>query len=624
MKNENDSKLTFTWIIWVISLYIAIRISSQYSILPFTDQMSIKGPLTEIEYNPRNDIYNFLFIIIFPSFILVCIYLIKKNYFTHTFRYELSTYRKFSIPITKKHWLFAIMFALIVAINIPTYLSSDEYVDTFHEGESLGTAISYMANMTPYKDFVFAHGIFQDPLRAVLAFTIFERSIGSLRVVESMLKLLSYILLFIVLIKLLSRLSYAYLSFIIFVILSSPVFLYFPRLLIIPTRDITTFLFLYLFLQIIDYLEDKMLSKFKLAIFAFLFAFISFATFIYSIDRGFYLTATYLLISPLIFSLFIINTNYTKSVLFASILGILSAVLILGYFIKWDFSSFVNFVLLEMPKWKDFVDGKKYPFNSPMFLLPIILSSINLWYLGYSFLGGINSFSKTRFYLTFYFRCHIREICLFIMSIFYYRSALGRSDWDHVIYSSLISYFLSLYIYFKHILQKSLVKKRINKIICFVTKITVAIFCILATYSVIKYDLLKWNFPINKDDSQFIPENYTNAIEFLESRLDVNDTFFTMTSEAIWYYFLDTPCPSRFPVVWFAMPMEYQRQVVDDLEKNNVKLILYKNTSFAYQIDGFTSEERLPIITEYIIENYTFLKQVDDNEIWVKRSVYTN
>jgi len=159
-----------------------------------------------------------------------------------------------------------------------------------------------------------------------------------------------------------------------------------------------------------------------------------------------------------------------------------------------------------------------------------------------------------------------------------------------------------------------------NKILIIFTIVSVSLLTTAGFYRIYKYELLEKNFPYNKNDSDFIPDNYKNTITFIKNNLGENDNFFTMTSEAIWYYYINKPSPTKFPVVWFAMPYFYQEQVVRDLKNNNVKLLLYKNKHWANAIDGFTSQERLPIIDQYIRNNYSILKIIDENELWIKNS----
>jgi hypothetical protein len=130
----------------------------------------------------------------------------------------------------------------------------------------------------------------------------------------------------------------------------------------------------------------------------------------------------------------------------------------------------------------------------------------------------------------------------------------------------------------------------------------------------------KWyGLPIGKEDQFFVPNNYKETISFLKENLKDDEGFFSMTSEGFWYYVLDKPCPTRFQIVWFAVPYFYQQEVVKDLQRENVKYILVRNSLWSNRIDGIPNQNKLPIIFHFINNNYIFHKIIDDNEIWIKK-----
>jgi hypothetical protein len=177
-----------------------------------------------------------------------------------------------------------------------------------------------------------------------------------------------------------------------------------------------------------------------------------------------------------------------------------------------------------------------------------------------------------------------------------------------------------IYIITKHYINKFVLKlesfKR-QKIVLFgVSLLTGVIF--LASY-IQKINFNSWyRFSLNIPDQMLILENYKEAITFLKNNLNKDEYFFTMTSEASWYYFLDKPCPTRFPVVWFAMTNFYQKEIIKDLQEKNVKFITYKHSY--RRINGQTPEEMLPILSDYIKKNFVFCKLVGDTQIYCLNS----
>jgi hypothetical protein len=124
---------------------------------------------------------------------------------------------------------------------------------------------------------------------------------------------------------------------------------------------------------------------------------------------------------------------------------------------------------------------------------------------------------------------------------------------------------------------------------------------------------------LNVPDSEFVPLGYQRTVDVVRRELAEGETFFTFTSEASWYYLVHKASPVRFPVIWFAMPRYYQEEVVKDLASANVKLVLYRNAHWANRIDGFTSQERLPLVNKYILEHFTPYQVIDGNELWIRR-----
>jgi len=140
-------------------------------------------------------------------------------------------------------YVLIISFIVFIAGNFYPHHNNVTELDYFHEGETLGTAIDYINNKVPYADTIFVHGVFQDPLRSVLAFKIFGHSIAALRTVDSILNIIT-LLLFSTFLYLLFEKNIYYFAFSFFLLLffwiARPVCIGFN----ITNRDITLYLFL--------------------------------------------------------------------------------------------------------------------------------------------------------------------------------------------------------------------------------------------------------------------------------------------------------------------------------------------------------------------------------------------
>ena len=205
---KNFVKYFFLFTIFIIGILLGLFFWNKIK-LPFQNPWDLIGPLTIIKFNPANNLIRFINFILSPVLILIAFYFLKtKKTNDYCFRKNersIKIQKENSLTFSTFQKIFfcsiIIFFSIIVAMNIPTYHSSGLF-DTFHEGESIGSSISYLAGKSPYKDYLFCHGLFQDPLRSVIAFKIFGKSIGAVRTLESIIKIISFVLLFFFLVKL--------------------------------------------------------------------------------------------------------------------------------------------------------------------------------------------------------------------------------------------------------------------------------------------------------------------------------------------------------------------------------------------------------------------------------------
>ena len=616
-------KYSFLFTVFFIGILLGLFFWNKIT-LPFQNPWGLIGPLTLIKFNPINNIIRFFVFISLPLFILIAIYLLRiKTVNDFCFGEKpiacFNSKKKISFSIIEKIFftIIIIFFSIVVAMNIPTYHSYGMF-DTFHEGESLGTSISYLAGKSPYKDFIFCHGLFQDPLRSVIAFNLFGKSIGAVRTIESIIKIFSFVLLFLFLLKI-NRNNFLNLFLFLFTLLILLTFHQFKiynwndKFLIVSSREITTFSFLILITFLNDFITQKNISKIKLIVVTFLFSFIPLASFIYSIDRGFYLFSTYIIISPILYFLFFHKNDKRVYYIVSSLFGILSAVILLGVLIHWNLYEFIKYIFFIIPKSKELMDGLIYPIFETRFLAISIIIALNIFWITYKFLQEVYLNSTINISIKKFIEKYFIEFCLLILSVFFYRSALGRSDWEHVSYSSFIIYFLFIFIIFKKYLNRYNIKK---KYVYFFTLLIIVV-SIFGVSRILKKSLIVENFPYKNKDSVYILDNYKATITYLKNNLSHEEKIFTMTNEASWYYFVDKPCPTRFPVVWFASPSFYQKEVVADLKNNNIKFIIYNsdNKVNLNAIDG----RKLPLINDYVTQNYYLYKTIDENEIWIKK-----
>jgi hypothetical protein len=362
--------------------------------------------------------------------------------------------------------------------------------------------------------------------------------------------------------------------------------------------------------------NNESVSITRFSIIVFFFSFIPLFSFFYSIDRGLYLFFAYVIIASLVYFTQIRKTVFNLSFLLSNVVGLGLAVGILALFFKGGASAFFKYTFVVMPKYKELTDGSIFLINDNWYLLSCVILAANLFWLVYQFIKEVKINTGFFLGLTSFFEKYLIEFSMLIVSIFFFRSALGRSDYEHIAYSSSVTYVLSINIITKYYLRKIFAYKAIRM------SVLILIFLItgLSLHFMAREGVIHQNFPIGDKDETYIPTNYVKTIKFLKNSLGQNEYFVTMTFEASWYYFVDKPCPIKFPVLWFAEPEFYQRDIIEDFKKKDIKYVLYKNKSWYNSIDGISTERRLPFLAKYLSSNYVYYKTIDDNELWIKKA----
>ncbi|OGY44040.1 MAG: hypothetical protein A2731_03070 [Candidatus Buchananbacteria bacterium RIFCSPHIGHO2_01_FULL_39_8] len=614
--NSSHFLIAFNVFIYV---FLTVLLIHDSIFLPFSNPWGVSGRLTKIQYNPVNDILRFLLLVGLPPIIFFIILKIKpvRKLYTQPVRSKLDLD---NVKSAKKFSRFILYFLIIASVVL---IAGDFYpyhhegggFDSFHEGETLGPAIDYMAGKAPYREIIFAHGVFEDPLSSVLAFKLFGQSIAAHRTIDSILLILNFLLMIITLFFLFKKEIHQFaLAFVLLLLfwLIRPFGLGF---LFSDGRDIPLWCFLLVAFLIHKNLPDNLsVRKLKTHLLFFSFTFIPSATFAYSIDRGFYLLATSLIYVALIYLFFLKRPIFWLPILG----GYFSGFVVLGLAIRWAYYDFFQYVFLILPRYKELMDGLIYNFGAFKYFMPVFLIALICYWLAVK-LADVVIFDQGVFWqkVKFFYRHYFVEILLFLLAVFYFRTALGRSEIGHVYTVAAPIFILVTYVFIKHYLLPFLAKARQPIRSLFIPTVIILLLVLFVYVPGINFS--QWyKFPLGIPDEKFIPQRYVETISFLKNNLGPDEEFLTMTSEASWYYFINRPSPTRFSVVWFAMPSFYQNEMVDDLKQHNVKFILYRNKYWANDIDGIFNERRLPVVFDYIRQHYIPFKNINSNEIWIK------
>jgi hypothetical protein len=587
--------------------------------LPYSNPWAIAGPLSLLEYNPHNDTIRFLFLISLPSVMLAlcCISRVGRKWFLNPILVKPQGCHFPSRFGLLKTVTCLLVLAAVFAKGGNTYRCQP--LDTFHEGESLGPAVDYMHGKVPYRDTLFIHGPFQDPLRSVLAFKLFGQSIGAFRTLQSLLAILT-LLCFLVASYFLYYRNVYYVPISVFVLIIvgyvRPLGAVFQLSYTdIPLLGLVTVGAL---MQRSMAEEDQGNERTRGYALLFLFSFIASAAFAVSVDKGLFLTvASFVCLVPVYFIYAAKGRPWSGlPVLGGYSLGLT----IFGVSIGWAYREFWEFFAV-LVRYEPLLNGLVYPFDQFEFLVPVIfVSGLLFWltrrFLEWSFSRESGFFEEAKAFYIAYFV----EILFVVLSVVYFRRALGRSDIEHVASVTGVILISTMYILIKHYVAPLLRRSRQE------TRMVPALAVVVVVAFLITFTpRINWAYwyklPLGVPDEAFISEDYHEAIDFLKKNLSPDEAFLTLTSEASWYYFLEKPCPIRFSVIYHAMPHFYQNEIVRDLQSTNVKFVLYRNGHWGNAVDGLDTRVRLPTVVDYIRNNYNLHRMIDDNEIWIRKDL---
>ena len=615
--------------------YYAVWVGWNFIRLPFVKHDEIISAITLMEYNPTNNIIRFIFAIIAPPLVCLLLWLILRN----RQRFSKPSQRKiFSIFIVVISIMMCAFMGIVQNSTNPalnpeaTYGGPYEYalVDTFHEGEVLGPAISYeQPSLAPYRDFVVVHGVFQDALRGVIAFDLFGHSIGAVRAFTVILGIITFMLYFVLLLVLFRGhifKSALALSVLALLMLPSRTIPFFGELIYgvqLPFRDIATILFL--IAAIVGLRFAKALRIRPLLITSLIIGFIVIVSYANSIDRALFISA--LSVVWLILIAFLMKLRqFVRISLLPYLVGILLGLPLLGVALKWAFGDFISYIL-TISKYKEFLDG--IVFGQPNIATGIVLLSASafvLW-MGSILLNSItgqrpkNNLLRTKVTITLEgIRTVVRNysvvILLIATSIFFLRSAVGRALPDHFVYSIQWLYLLIVFLFITYIYRNY---TRLKLYLNFFVVMLLLIMTAFYAGNVKSIDIKSDTFPISMPDSSFMKTDYVDTADYLKKNLKADETFVTLTSEASWYYFVGKPSPVQYPVVWYAFTQPQREVIAIQIAENNKIKFIITNNNWTSNIDYVSNETRLPEVYKVLYEKYTPYKGIGQQTLWLRK-----
>ena len=517
-------------------------------------------------------------------------------------------------------------------------------IDLFHEGERLAPLNEMLRGGVPFRDVYVQHGLFQNAYLAWVGGQLFEPTLFGLRTMERVLNPIGYVAVYLLGLQVFRGRFLT--AFICMLIASGTAFSVSAR----HSLGLISFAFAAAFLTGPQALSKDYRFSWKLLL-AGLFTSLAFW---YSTEIGLYTLGSiglFLLIYGLQSG---IPTRKRPLPLISYSCGVMLGFLPVGiYFLLHGalddaiWNSYIQcryqlatwglafpslsktLALLSTDGWRAFIFSEGF-----RWYLPICIFLIVAAYLTYRKLSGTYSANTMKLLL------------LLLGGVAFFRTALGRSDGGHLTFGATFLWLLCLLP-----LEEGIIKMfRVGlsslrgesswhaALKAAWVLVPTLIFCWyvgevhhpLAGFSG-KWQRLRQNpFKQNVVSEELaragavdIPDDQVEQIQkvvaYIQENTAENEKIFDFTSQGAYYFFANRPGVSRFHQVSYASTPSMQQEVVEALERDKTRLVIFKTGGWFDAVDGIRVEERHALIAAYLQENYEPAININGTEILLRK-----
>lgn len=541
----------------------------------------------------------------------------------------------------------SLLFYIVIPALIYAFLYDGNLhgsIDLFHEGEMLGTANQLFFGKKPYRDIYVQHGFIQNVLKPYLAFKLFGRSVRASRMLSGaphaqygLLAPLCFVSLYFLALKSAEKRGTALLA-----ILLSQIALGVPSSstqLWISERHGLSFLSL---IPVIAYMESKRNWKLIAA------GACTTLAILYSLEGGLYtLGATGLFL--LIFGVAQRDRTYRDRLtpILGYGIGVLAAfapfwvyLAVIGGLDDFFHLSWVQ-CRYQLSIW-----GLPFPpllpalskVNSLNALRNFISGVIFKWYL------PILTYVSTLIYLILrailgdFKEKDWRLALVLFNAMAFFRTALGRSDYIHLLYATPLFWVLTALILERYSLSVGTHLESLKagsrpyiRGVLLLFPLLILIWYIsaaydpvetvsgrikrLSTHGVVPEGLVATS--VDRVGIYISPEQAAQIegiVNYIRKNTKPNEYIFDFTDRGAYYFLINRPNPTRYSQVIYASPRYLQREVVRDLEAKKPRYVLFRE---GLSLDGVPLDKRLPLIADYLAEHY--MKEIDIHGITILR-----
>jgi hypothetical protein len=612
MSYQKYKNYLIIYILLFLSILISTFLWSKIN-LPYSNSHNVIGIYDNLKYSSYNDVVRYIFFIGFPVLTFFLSLLIFKKDKIIIFQDLLDNNRKHD-PLsknTKKKIFFSfLLFVIYILVEFLSLNMPDMKIDYLHDGDYLTAAMNYFLTNKIWSSSYAVHGASMS-LYPNIMWKIFNiESIGAYRLFPIFLVILvKFFSLFFVyqltkIVFLKDNFKVIFFVIFSFLILSMSDF---DALLsgynLISFRDLYLIFFLICLFNIIVLQKQNYFNLFFISV-------IPSVTILLHTDIGIYLNFT--LIFLMIYFYF---CNKKKN--WFIIIVICSFWILTLFFLGPDeFKLFFKNILI-LASSIDYLHGLPYP--EPFFEIGeskhasratkgLLLQLIAVLIVTYKIVikdQNINNNKKIYF------------IFLIILSLVFYRAALGRSDSYHIRMSCdlpilIISFFTIEYLLIN--IDKLLKYLKIEKV-NFAFFFIFIFFIAQLVYSKFNYSNIvniknRYSEFTRHKDNFFMDNDTIRMTNFLKKITKDEKCIENFTYDLSIPFFLKKISCTPYYSSWLASPTILQQDYVKRLQIAKPNYIIYKSDKFL--VDNFEVYERVELVDNYINKNYNFYININD------------
>lgn len=574
-------------LISIVACWLAALCAWPLIALPFSNPLGITGPLTASRFNPANNIVRYLVFVLAPSLGFLIAGGLRIGIALPQRTLETRPPRGFSraaIAIASA----LVGLRLLHFFQLPLM---PNHLDFIHEGESLSAGYNFLATHKLWSGTFFVHGLFYDPLRAVMAWELFgHQTIGAARLFGELLEhgIIVSLAVFLGTLALVTRREVGDWHALSCLLALAATFTLTEGALQQPDlRDCFALAIAAVFLCAIACPRLWLLALAGLLAGLGLFN---------AIERGTYIAASSLAV--LGFSLVLRRRRGDALAILVYLLGFaLALALVRAAVGAEEWRAFLE-SFGYWSRYKDLMDGFVYPApfqdDAAVFTTPLLMNGLSL--LGW--LSAVPAYSRLG-----HWRRLGTHTFLVAAACLFYRSALGRADAQHASYVATFAYLAFAWTAATWLPELALRRASYVALLgLLLPTLTLGYFAVAQRERVITFGERAAEF-VKADDEAFLWPPQRTALAVLRDSFAAEPCSFVYGPWPAMHYLLKKPSCSQFYFTWFATAVPHQRKVIAALEQARPRQILDWPIG-RKGLDGIGAEEAYPELDAYLRSHY--------------------